>query len=279
MRKNVFVFIVLMTNYAFSQVRSGTIVVINVTEDQIVVAADSLAINQGTGVPDYSHCKIAALDHQLIFTSVGNTIFVNNLSGEVIWDNIIVARDSVRDSASAGVIDIDTAIAKWAQAAKGHWDSISQSQARDIAEKNKSQFTAAALIGKGLTGKIAVIDYDTNVFSIDRVRERTGNLSNVDGCLPCGQLKGGKICGMGAHPDVMTEFCSKRKHGDRISVRTPLKGASQSTKLAVKIVEMTIDTYGKTAKDVGGKVDAVTITKGGAITWNSRKENCPENQD
>jgi hypothetical protein len=277
MRKNIFALIVLMTYPAFSQVRSGTIVVFNVTEDQIVVAADSLAVNQETKVPDYSHCKIAALDHQLIFTSVGNSSFVNNPSGEVIWDNIILARDSVRDSSGAGVVDIDTAIAKWAQAAKGRWDSIPQLEARAIAEKNKWQFTAAALIGKGLTFKVALIDYDTNIFNTDPVRKRTGDLGDVDGCMPCGQLKRGKICAMGVHLDVMTEFCSKRKHGDRIDVRTPLKGASQSTKLAVKIAEMTIGAYEKTAKDVGGKVDAISIAKDGRMTWNARKPNCPAN--
>jgi hypothetical protein len=58
-----------------------------------------------------------------------------------------------------------------------------------------------------------------------------------------------------------------------------LQAASASTELPVKIVELTIDTYGKIAKDVGGAVDAVTITKSGGITWNARKNNCPENQD
>lgn len=64
-----------------------------------------------------------------------------------------------------------------------------------------------------------------------------------------------------------------------MSVRTPLTGADEHVKLAVELVEETIDNYEKTSGDVGGEVDAVTITKDRGITWNSRKHNCPDNQD
>jgi hypothetical protein len=46
--------------------------------------------------------------------------------------------------------------------------------------------------------------------------------------------------------------------------------------LPVKIVELTIDAYEKTAGDVGGEVDIVVLSKEGGVTWLQRKQNCPE---
>src|SRR5262249_8738881 len=98
---------------------------------------------------------------------------------------------------------------------------------------------------------------------------------SITPCWPCGQVNGSKVCAAGSHSDVAAKFCSQRKHGDEILIRTPLTNATESTKLAVKLVELTIDEYEKRAHDVGGKVDSITISKDG-MQWNSRKKECPE---
>ncbi|MFY9906413.1 MAG: hypothetical protein WAK62_14765, partial [Terriglobales bacterium] len=96
-------------------------------------------------------------------------------------------------------------------------------------------------------------------------------------CWPCGQ--GERVCIAGSHLDVAAQFCSTRKPDTKLIVRTALTGADEHTKLAVAIAEKTIDTHEKSAGDVGGKVDVVTVTRDGGITWNARKEDCPKNQD
>lgn len=58
-----------------------------------------------------------------------------------------------------------------------------------------------------------------------------------------------------------------------------MRAADNYTKLPVKIVELTIDAYDGTSGDVGGEVDAITLTKGGGLTWNSLKHNCPDHLD
>jgi hypothetical protein len=87
----------------------------------------------------------------------------------------------------------------------------------------------------------------------------------------------------GKHADVAKKFCAQKKRegkiGDKISVRTPLKAPTQAAELATKIVELTIDAYEKTAGDVGGLVDVVSISRDGTVTWHARKSSCPENQD
>jgi hypothetical protein len=280
MRRNIFVLIVLMSYPALAQISSGTIIVFNLTQDKVVVAADSLAMNDNTGIPDYSHCKIATFGHQLIFTTVGSTAWSGSIRGGLIqdWDNTELAQQAVQKK--CGRVDVTGTATQWAKDVKSHWDLIDRfdrQRAMNIADVNDGQFTAAVFIGKGITAKIVAISYNVNKL-IDPVEIGVADADGMTNCWPCGQLQG-KICGAGKHLDVAAKFCSTRKHGDRLNVRTPLRNASASTKLAVKIVEMTIDEYGEKAQDVGGAVDAITVTKDGRITWNSRKENCPENQD
>lgn len=248
------------------------------------MAADSLAVNNDTGTPNYSYCKIAAFGHKLVFTSVGSATWFNPSGQGPVqsWDNIELARNafhSIQEQESA--TDLGSIRAQWAEDVKGHWnliDRFDRQRAINIAAANYGQFTAGIFIGKGLEMKFAAIKYNVNKL-IDPIEIAIADGDAITPCWPCGQLQGRKICGAGLHLDVAAKFCSERRHGDRIDIRTRLRGASVSTKLAVKIVEMTIDAYEKTAGDVGGKVDTITITKDGSPTWNSLKDGCPDNQD
>jgi len=277
MRKSVFVFIALMAHPASTQVNSGTVVIINFAKDQIVVAADSLTNNPETG-PDYSYCKIATFDHQLIFTSVGHLSMAK--LAKPLWNNTDLAREAVRAVRRPNnrAVKLDSVVEHWAKALKNRWSGIDRDWVSATANATHGQLTSGIFVGKGLIVKVAVIYFDPANLP-DPVQYMIVDGSSSPTCLPCGQLNGEQVCVAGHYPDVGVKFCSARKYGDRIDIRTPLRKASISTELAVKIAEVTIDTYGQTVKDVGGKVDAVTITNDGSITWNARKKNCPDNQD
>ncbi|HYW37890.1 MAG TPA: hypothetical protein VE957_07240 [Terriglobales bacterium] len=278
MWKNIFVFLALVSYPTLAQVVSGSILIFNVTKDELIVAADSLAENHDTGIPDYSNCKISAFGHQLIFTSVGNTGM--SRAGVILWQSTDLAKDAVHSARKTkdGTIDASDAIFHWAQNVKGRWDLEDRAVARKAAMINNWQLTSGAFVGKGFDTELAVVSFD-DAKLIDPIEYHFGHISDINTCWRCGQLGKNQICGAGRHLDVAAKFCSERKHRDRIKIRTHLRGASESTKLAIKIVEMTIDQYGETAKDVGGVVDSITTTKTGRLTWNARKENCPENQD
>jgi hypothetical protein len=282
MKKNIFILILLVAYPAPAGVISGSIIVFNFTKDRIVVAADSLAGNNDSGIPDYSRCKIAAFGHQLIFTTIGNVGWSNSAGQGSLqaWDNMELARNIIHSKRQC-CTDLDGIASQWAQDVKSRWDLVNQldrQRAMNIASANAGQFTAGIFIGKNLTMKLEIVGYNMNN-ALDPVEIKTGDGAGISPCWPCGQLQGGRICAAGHHLDVAAKFCSERKHGDTIDVRTRLNGASESTKLAVKVVEMTIDAYEKVAGDVGGKVDSITMTKEGTITWNSRKTNCPNNQN
>ncbi len=292
MRKNVFVLIVLMSYPALAQISSGTIVIFNFTKDEIVIAADSRGRNDDIGrPPDDSYCKISAFRHQFIFTTVGGIHFTKTNPTSIVesWDNNDVARAALHNAAKGMIIDdayMDTVASYWAQIIKSNWSSLCIFD-REKCTKNiglpglgmhsRTELTAGIFIGaKGLFIRSAEIDFDSDMTKmLNPVEYKISAALNQ--CWPCGQ--GEQICAAGSHMDAAAQFCSERKPNTKLSVRTALTRADEHAKLAVQIVEETIDTYEGTSGDVGGAVDAVTITKDGKITWNARKKNCPENQD
>jgi hypothetical protein len=268
---------------AWAQADSGTIVVINFAKDEVVVAADSRAIRQDTGAPDDSYCKVAVFRHQFIFASVGASRFLDHATGKTLWDNNDLARQAARASQSHDrqVSDLYAAAVDWAQAVKSHWDGHRE-DARKIPGPRGGQITAGEFMDKSLAIEIGEIRFDPeNKF--DPIRENIG-LPPDNRCWPCsadGQTS--RICVAGKHADVAKKFCAQKrresKSEDKISVRAPLNAPTRAAELATKIVELTIDAYEKTAGDVGGPVDVVSVSKDGTVTWYARKSSCPENQD
>ena len=277
--KVLLLWIALFSPCALAQADSGTIVVINFAEDEVVVAADSRAIRQDTGVPDDSYCKIAVFRHQFVFASVGASRFLDHATGKTLWDNNDLANQAVRASQSHDrqVSNLYAAALDWAQAVKSHWDAHRE-DARKIPGPRGGQITAGEFMDNSLAIEIGEIRFDPkNEF--DPIRQNIG-LPPDDRCWPCsanGQTS--RICVAGKHADVAKKFCAQRKIQDRISARAPLKVPTRAAALAAKIVELTIGTYEKTAGDVGGPVDVVSVSRNGTVTWHARKSTCPENQD
>jgi hypothetical protein len=283
MRTAIFLF-VLLSYPACAQVSSGTIIVFNFTKDQLAVAADSrgININGDTRLPNDYECKIAVFDHRLVFTSVGNARRAGSPIDTVpSWDNWGVAKVAFRGVKGISLAQgrLQLTAKSWADTIAANWKPFYHWHPEEFGRLlSKTGGVTMGFFEEGseeaIYFKAARIKFDAA--SPDPIGYEIGDLTD---CWPCGQQQGRQICAVGVHLDVAAQFCSQRKHGDRIDVHTKLQGASESTRLPVKIVEMTIDAYEKTAGDVGGNVDAITLFRGGTPIWNSRKANCPENQD
>jgi hypothetical protein len=292
MRKTIVLLIMLMSRPVIAQIRSGTIVVFDFTKDELVVAADSRSITK-PGVPPGESCKIAAFHHEFIFTNVGSISYVRIDPTDPIadWNNTDIAKESLHN-ASEGMNLTDTymdaVVNYWANIVEGHWNDLCRANRRQCTNDNvglgplstisqRTELTTGIFVGaKGLPLRGAAIYFDSDLAKIFNPVGHTIGVA-LSHCWPCGQ--GEQLCAAGSHVDVAAQFCSDRKPDTKLSLRTTLRRADEHAKLAVEIVEKTIDAYEQTAGDVGGPVDAVTITKGGKIIWNSLKNNCPDNQD
>jgi len=281
MRKGISIFIItLLACPVFAQITSGTIIILNFTKDQLVVAADSRGVNTDTGLPHDSECKIAEFGHRLVFTSVGNArrSRVSNLDPIGGWDNTQMAETAFRSLQPLPVEDfkLRRIAANWADAIVAYW--------RSLYNWSPDRVTRLAARDGGLTaGVFAEANKGTIYFraariQFDKTRASQGDpitpelIERLSDCWECGQ--GSKICALGKHFDIAARFCSEGKSNARIRVRTPLRKANKAVKLAVKITELTIDAYNKTPGDVGGIVDAITLKNDGTITWNAMQDRC-----
>lgn len=290
MKEKILVLVLLMAYPASSQISTGTIVIINLSKDEIVVAADSRSID-GRSAPDNSYCKIAVLRHQFVFTSVGGVKYAKGPIDIIQdWNNTDVARDALGNATKGMIIDdayMDAVVTYWAKIIENDWNSLCRVNRGQCTNKveplglasrtQPTELTGGVFVGaKGLFVRAATIDFDNDIEKLFNPVDYKID-STLSQCWPCGQ--GEKICAAGSHVDVAAQFCSVRKPGTQLSVRTVLHGADEHARLAVEIVEKTIDAYEQNAGDVGGSVDAITLTKSGTMTWNARKPNCPDNQD
>jgi hypothetical protein len=273
----------LMAYSASAQVQFGSVVVIDFAKDHLVVAADSRSRYGINGPINDSTCKIAAFNHQVIFTNVGYSAYtkISLLDPVESWDNIEEAYSIIRSLPQSAVGDaqVENIATAWAQDITAKWRVAYQAHREDItlwAEQNKGQLTAGAFaeVKNGrVYFRVAVIVLD--VAAIEPIRFVL--IKNPDDCQACGQDQGKHVC-MGGEKEIGQKFCSTRKSNSTISVRTTLKESSRDVILATKLVEITIDAYRKTNGNVGGHVNAVTLQSNGRIAWNSNPD-CRKNRD
>lgn len=74
------VFVALIPNVAMAQagVVKGTVVIVNQTKDELIMAADSIAVPEH-GKPDYSYCKIATLKGNVLFAGLNGQVLAAKL--------------------------------------------------------------------------------------------------------------------------------------------------------------------------------------------------------
>jgi hypothetical protein len=234
--------------------------------------------------PNDSYCKIAALKHQIIFTAVGAPEQHRVPNGAVMLNAYNEARNAVNGAkAPIGEAHVEEITNNWCTRMNDKWTASYREDSLPVL--NWARINRGELVGgifaEAAKGKIYIRAAHVT-FNESALSSFPALLSSPIACsladltwLSCGQRKGKEI-NINGRPDVGVNFCSARKPEAKIGIRTRLKGANRDTKLAVKIVELTIDAYEKS--DVGGNVNAVTLFKDGRISWNANPD-CPENQD
>ena len=95
MRKTSLIFLLFITSHAAAQVNSGTIVIINVAKDRIILAADSRGTNEDTGAQNNFDCKVSVLGNRMVFTNVGNARRTSLFDADPVksWDNTRLAKE------------------------------------------------------------------------------------------------------------------------------------------------------------------------------------------
>ncbi len=150
---------------ARSQDASGSIVVIGVSEEKVIVAADSRAKPEDGGYVD-SYCKITALSDKLIFSVTGFArVHSDAIPEDLRFDSIEVARKAFAQFTSNSELwwEDDTTVQRiasiWANAMNVHFIKAAPFQLQHWLSrmaKRRAVFVRGIIAGLDQNGKIVV---------------------------------------------------------------------------------------------------------------------------
>ena len=263
----------LVSIYALSQVRTGTIVVVLFTEEKLVFAGDSLvsAIQaDGRTERDYRDCKIATFGNKVIFAGSGT------LGETGVWVSAEQAKIAYEMATIKRGADLPIEVTRnWAEAVKGPLAMTYLTHKAVMDARMPDGKLGNAYFG-GVDGKGDLWLTFTKFFVVSGVVKYESYKFSPAACTP--------ICGTG-EIDVAVEFsqlASDRAKAESASW-SPSKSYSPEDRdilRMIRLVDLSIaDDEARQIGKIGGPIDAVELKSGGAVRWFSRKSNCPENQD
>ncbi len=263
------------------QITSGTIIVFGRSGNKFYVAADS---REGKwGQHDDNYCKIASLDGRLLFTATGmigydwnpNPFFQS-------WTAQGLAREvfhSVNHEPSYSV-DIEATATQWVQLAKIRIQDIlmTESGADAILKSmENNQVLGGVFAGVDPNGKLRV--YKVAIY-IDSEKLRKRELVSPE-ILPIEEdnfpvpiESAGKQSIVNEYLEGQTKQAQQWKK-ELSSNRKFSKIKDSDVRLAVQLVDLTIRNV--SSDEVGGPIDAASLSSTGKVVWFQRKDSCPVN--
>jgi hypothetical protein len=285
----------LLSAAAWSQVRSGSIVVMGRSRQRVVIAADS-RINSGEGKYDDSSCKITALSDNLIFAATG---IVGDSSYLLPPDLRFEAKDEARkiflrySQTPKNFLDLGTVgtlASDWGAAMAAHFREAAEASPASLQQwlkrvelSHESPFIVGLFAGLESDGEISIYSVNVDYYA----RPAKGQTRSEPYFLTSMPI-------LEDFPDDfpflssfgMTEIFNEINEGrsDRAKQEINTRQLLQQTLSAeayarsqvIRMVDLTI-AYHPKQEFVGGKIDVIELPRAGKVHWVQRKENCPQN--
>ena len=262
---------------AHAQVKAGTIIVFQLTQDEFVIAADSRTVFDDRP-PDDTRCKIRALDRQFVVAVSAVPIYVpglNDVFPVPAWNSTEEAKTIGQRFISGlpeGSTETVNAIADaWAVDVQSKWIGLNTfypDRVRTVAGREGGILTNG-LFAFAQNGQISVAAGLITLGSSGIQYSRVG----LPSCMtePCAT---GKTQVAGEFIRVTSERARQEKAHFTASAKL-LARASAATIRVVRLADLTI------AYDNSGTVhepiDGLELFNDGSIRWFSRKDDCPAN--
>jgi hypothetical protein len=261
----------LLVSSAIAQMQTGTVVVVYLTQEKVIMAADSRTVFDDNRPPNDSKCKIVALDGKVIFGSSGLMDFTTispRLSLQ--WSNTEEARKAYASTVGSPTGKRIAAVAnQWGQAIALNFQSLYFFYPQEITKRLRDNDILTQAYFAGIENGEPVLYWTTVSFGgiliTPQVRKITCPLQH--------------FCAIG-RTAISTEFTgltSQRAKGEAVSWKPSPKAdlADYDLLRTIRLVDLTI-AY-RWERDVGGPIDAVQLNRDGSLRWFQRKDNCPAN--
>jgi hypothetical protein len=145
--------------YDTAQIASGTLIVMNVSKNKLVLAADSRALGR-EGQPDDAQCKIVVFKHTIVFATGLTSLRTASSTHDPVgsWRNLDLAREAASAVKIPDYVDAKSIAASWADLVASHWRKYYlwfPASVTRMAEANKGILT----YGLFTTAHAGAIDY------------------------------------------------------------------------------------------------------------------------
>ena len=288
------VFGLLLTAPAWSQVRSGSIVVLGRSRQRVVLAADS-RVNLGGEKYEDSACKITVLSGKLIFAATGivgdssyllpqGLRFDATEEARRVFLRYSQAPENFFDLGTVGTLASNwgTAMAKHFRAAAEASPASLQEWRKRVDRSRDSPFIVGVFAGLESDGEISV--YSVNV---DYVKPREGLASAEPFFLTSMPFSDDypddfPLLTPFGMPEIVHEISegksarAQQEINTRHILQKTLSAEAYARSQVIRMVDLTI-AYHPKQEFVGGRIDAIELPRDGKVHWVQRKQNCPEN--
>jgi hypothetical protein len=277
---SILVLAIILRLQAVGQVESGTLVVVNATRDEVVVAADSRTHTSTQYADD--RCKVSALGNKMIFAAAGKTAHGPfDRPTKWTWDSHAIARStfaSLLHKRSKNSLSLDVANAWASEVRKKLFQDLRREPDETLSGVKDDTLVTAMFASYTESGDISIVTVrityratqgksPTTAFIIDRVMREPQLFSFGETA-------------------VFSEIINKTERGvawkRELDSRFP-KNGDYTAFLAIGVVELTAEHLppkhfnGFSLVVVGGDIDALRLKRTGGTEWIQRKTNVQTN--
>jgi hypothetical protein len=265
--------------YAQIEARHGTLVVAYLTDKKIAMAAESGTAGEGAEKPD-SVCKLAAIDHKLLFATSGVGTLRVVSDPKLGWDNVEEARIAYERASKMSGTVLYNAANIWGRQIALDWNRLYLARRSEMVKKigdgntGANAFFAAAVNGAPQLVYVEVTFQPTGegrapfAYSVETVPpERCPN----------------HICAIG-HGEAVAPYGnlttdSARKEVNQWSTQVwPGTPDDREVLIAIRLVDLAIADLGNDPHNgLSAPIDALELKGDGSFRWFIRKPACPEN--
>jgi hypothetical protein len=257
---------------------TGTLVILDSSQDEIVVAADSRMHVASTHQKFDNRCKVTALGNELIFAASGTT-YAFSRDGGIVWDVHTIARDVfVRLSKKIAKEPMPLRLANaWGDQVKEKLNADLMRNPQETLQGAYENTLVSAIFAGFYEGSPLVV--------VGEFTFKTASTGQIETEFSFFDVAKGPTWEMIGNTDIAYELFegrSSRAHqwSQDVNARIPKDGDPLAFKI-IDAVRFSMENYplvkigDEMFQPIGGPIDAVRLKRKGGIEWIQRKQNCP----
>lgn len=267
------------TNRPIIQARSssGTVILISIETNMIILAADSRAMTDRGGHTD-DDCKLLIFGKNIIFASSGEAHLEVTAPYKAVWDARVAARRSIAglsQKKDTQARDVANALSSsWAKAAVSFFQSVVNYGGKDdfvSLSIHADQIVEGVFAVRGINGSLIVSHVLISLDPMKTVPTIISTPTLLQAPPPHWSVLGYNAVAANYLPQPKNELALLQLQSWRNSVASKSLD-EQEILFAGQLVQWTIDSG---FSEVGGVVDEAVLDNSGA-RWVRRKSNCQE---